>query len=393
MLVQTLLSIYLLWWQSSVSLEILVPFNHHLKGSKSITIEVELLNGFRNERSTAFLIEDAFDQIFENENQFIPTSESLNIVLIKGRKDNEELKKAVSQHGVPDIKLAYQLYNQDQIARDIEIIRKELLGEKKVVLFGYSSSATILQYYISLFPEQVERGVFLNPLIFDIQKNLSFPRSDLSVPEFKLSEEQIFDFNYFSNFQSHPISKEQFEKESKNSLIQFLTFKDCLGGFGDLPIKENDFALTVRLFEHSLAISDLQPNGVYENEIFRMLKKRSKPLWEAYSESNFLVHGTNYDKILEFEGKVTLIGGAYDQLIYPKSYDALAEFYSNSTLLLIKDGHAFQKTISAGVLNLLIEAFVEDDIEKKLKAYSDMTEQNFLFKKYKEGDFKIPPPF
>ena len=393
MLVQTLFSIYLLLWQSSVSLEILVPFNHHLKGSKSITIKVELLNGFREERPTAFLIEDAFDQIFENENQFIPTTESLNIVLIKGRKDNEELKKAVNQHGVHDIKLAYQLYNQDQIARDIEIIRKELLVEKKVVLFGYSSSATILQYYISLFPEQVERAVFLNPLIFDIQKNLSFPRSDLSIPEFKLSEEQIFDFNYFSNFQSHPISKEQFEKESKNSLIQFLTFKDCLGGFGKFHIKENDFALTVRLFEHSLAISDLQSKGVYENEIFRMLKERSKPLWESYSESNFLVHGTNYDKILEFEGKVTLIGCAYDQLIYPKSYDALAEFYSNSTLLLIKDGHAFQKTISAGVLNLLIEAFVEDDIKKKLNAYSEMTEQNFLFKKYKEGDFKIPPPF
>ncbi|MBN3580826.1 alpha/beta fold hydrolase [Algoriphagus aestuarii] len=393
MIFQSLLSIYLLWCQNPMSLEIAVPFDHHLKGSKSIIIEVELLNGFREERQTSFLIEDSFDLIFENENQIIPSSESMNIFFIKGRKENDELKKEVNQNGVPDFELAYHLYNQDQIARDIEIIRKELLGEKKVVLFGYSSSATILQYYLSLFPDQVERAIFLNPLIFDIQKNLSFPRSDVPISDFKLSEEQIVGFNYFSNFKSLAISKEQFENESKYSLIQFLTFKDCLGGFGNFSLKEDDFALTVRLFEHSLAMSDFQFGRVNDNLTFNLLKERSKQLWEAYSESEFLVHGINYDKILDFQGKVTLIGSAYDQLIYPKSYDALAEFYANSTLLLLKDGHAFQKTISSGVLKLLIEAFVEDDIKKKLNAYSIITEKDFLFKNYKEGDFKIPPPF
>ncbi|MFC5626049.1 alpha/beta fold hydrolase [Algoriphagus winogradskyi] len=167
----------------------LVPYNHQLPDSRKIEIQVEFLNEFDAEKETVFLLEDAFDELYMPFHELLDFSESNNFVLIKGRKDNEELKRGVMLSGSLDYQLAYTLYNQDQVARDIEVIRQELLGEEQVILLGYSSSAMVLQHYLSLFPQHVSTMISVNPLVFDVQKNMSFPSSGLTFQGLTLNDE------------------------------------------------------------------------------------------------------------------------------------------------------------------------------------------------------------
>ncbi|MBN7815060.1 alpha/beta fold hydrolase [Algoriphagus pacificus] len=371
----------------------LVPFDHHQKDSKKIEIQVEFLNCFDEEKETVFLLENSFDELFLTVNNNLYGLESMNLISIKGRRLNETLMSDIVFSGEPDFQLAYRVFNQDQVARDIEVIRKKLLGDKQVILFGYSSAATVFQYYLSLFPRHVKRAVFLNPLVFDIQKNLSFPKVDLLFPEIKLTQEQLFDFSYYANYQAINNSREDAIMASKINLSQFLTFQDLVKGLANSSSQDKNYPLMVKMFEHSLAMSGIQSDTLKVNPVFKLLKEKSKPIWEAYTKFDFEVYGTNYDKVFEFPGKLTLIGGVNDQMIYPKSYDALAEFYADCTLLLIKDGHAIQKIIQSQMLSSLLGAFLEDDVSKKIAAYKKLTQEDFLFLKYKEGIFKLPPPF
>ncbi|MEP0711557.1 MAG: alpha/beta hydrolase, partial [Algoriphagus sp.] len=297
-----------------------VPYDHQIPNSRKIEIQVEFLNEFDLERETVFLLEDAFDALFLPFDELLDFPVSSNFVLIKGRKDNAELKTGVMLSGNPDCQLAYKLYNQDQVARDIEVIRKELLGGKQVILLGYSSSAMVLQHYLSLYPDMVSRMISVNPLVFDIQKNLGFPDVGLSFPSFNLNPEHLFDFSYYSNFEREMAN---IKSASFSNLIGFLSYQDVLRGFSQATNVENDFALQVRLFEHSIALSGLESNSQKPNPNFELLKKWSGPIWERYLDTNFPVFGTNYDDLLSFQGKMILIGGAFDQLIYPKSYDIL----------------------------------------------------------------------
>ncbi|PZX56693.1 alpha/beta fold hydrolase [Algoriphagus chordae] len=369
---------------------ILVPYDHHLPNSREIEIQVEFLNEFDAGKETVFLLEDAFDVLFVPFYEMLEITESSNIVLIKGRKDNEELRSGVMHSGVPDYRLAYKLYNQDQVARDIELIRKKLIGDEQAILLGYSSSATVLQHYLTLFPEHVSRIISVNPLVFDIQKNLSFPPYDLFFQELKLNQEQVVDFSYYANYDRESV---RMKSRSMHNLLEFMKYQDFLTGFSARENIEENFGLAVRLFEHSLALMGLQDASPKTNPSLDLMKKWSQPIWDAYLKTNFPIYGTNYDRMLEFQGRMVLIGAAFDQMIYPKSYDILAEFYANCTLLLLKDGHALQQVMGDAAIDELLAAFISNDLAQKVAAYKKLSDSNLIFEKYNEGDYKIPPLF
>lgn len=368
----------------------LVPYDHQLPNSRKIEIHVEFINEFDSEKETVFFLEDAFDELYLPFNELLDLTESSNFILIKGRKDNEELKKGVMLSGSPDYRLAYKLYNQDQVARDIEVIRKELLGNEQMILLGHSSAAMVLQHYLSLFPKHVKRMISVNPLVFDIQKNLNFPSSELSFSDVKLSAEQMVDFSYYANFDRENQNRKLLYKEN---LMGFLTLQDLLTGIAANQRIASNLPLVVRLFEHGIALSGLQDSLQKTNPSLEVMKKWSGSLWSAYQSSKFTFFGTNYDRLLEFEGKMILIGAAFDHMIYSKSYDVLAEYFSKCTLLLLKDGHGLQLALSFPAFNELVNAFITNDTAGKIVAYEKLSEENFIFEKYNEGAFKVPPLF
>ncbi|SFT69152.1 alpha/beta hydrolase fold [Algoriphagus locisalis] len=368
----------------------LVPYNHLLPDSRKIEIQVEFLNQFDAEKETVFLLEDAFDGLYLPFYELLDFPKSSNFVLIKGRKDNEELKRGVMMTGSLDYHLAYTLYDQDQVALDIEVIRQELLGDGQVILFGYSSAAMVLQHYLSLYPQHVSRMISVNPLVFDIQKNLSFPSSVLVFPDLNFSDEQQVDFSFYANYDKENLSAKSLSKEN---LKEFLTFQDVLTGLANVQDIQNNIPLVVRLFEHAIALSGFQDSLNKSNLSLEVMKKMSSPLWSSFQSSNFDFYGTNYDRLLEFEGKMIVIGGAFDQLIYSKSYDVLAEYYDNCTLLLINDGHGLQQALKLTSFKELINSFITNDTSGKVAAYKKLSEEKFIFEKYHEGSFKIPPLF
>ncbi|WPR75463.1 alpha/beta fold hydrolase [Algoriphagus sp. NG3] len=361
-----------------------VPYNHLLPDSRKIEIQVEYLNEFDSERETVFLLEDAFDELYLPFNELLDLTASSNFVLIKGRKDNEELKRGVMHSGSLDYQLAYTLFNQDQVARDIEVIRQELLGKEQVILFGYSSAAMVLQHYLSLFPQHVKRMISVNPLVFDIQKNLGFPLSEISFSDLKLSGEQSFDFSYYAHFFNDNLNR---KSHLKSNLMEFLTYQGVLTGIATADNVEGNIPLMVRSFEHAIALSGLQDSVQKSNPRFEVLKELSKPLWSTYQNSSFDFYGTNYDRLLEFKGKMILIGGAFDHMIYSKSYDVLAEYYANCTLMLLHDGHGLQQALKLPSFHELLNAFISNDTAGKISAYKKLSEENFIFQKYYEGEF------
>ncbi len=292
--------------------------------------------------------------------------------------------------GSLDYQLAYTLFNQDQVARDIEVIRQELLGNEQMILFGYSSAAMVLQHYLSLFPQHVKRMISVNPLVFDIQKNLGFPSSGFSFSDLRLSDEQQVDFSYYANFYKENLNRKLLSKEN---LMGFLTYQDVLKGLAAEQNMVSNIPLLVRLFEHAIALSGLQDSAQKSSTSLDVMKKWSAPLWETYQRGNFDFYGTNYDRLLEFEGKMILIGGAFDHMIYSKSYDVLAEYYANCTLLLLNDGHGLQKALGLLSFHEILNAFITDDTAGKISSYKKLSEKNFIFEKYYEGAFKVPPPF
>lgn len=379
--------------QFSGSQKFEVPFDHHVSDSRKIEIEVEFLNIFDPRRETVFILEDAFDDLFEPLIELLHLSDSINFVTIKGRKSNGDLKKSVDGSGAPDYQLAYKLFNQDQVARDIEVIRNELVSDSQIVLLGFSSSAMILQHYVSLFPQKVNRVVFINPMLFDVQENLGFPKQGIICQENELSKDQMFNFSYYNNFPRLSNGEREQSKSAQKSLSRFLAFEDKILGLNEVLPTYKNYPLLVRMFEHSLAGSGLLNEKFNKESNIGILYEKSMQLWEVYSESNFTIFGTNYDNLKNFQGKLTLIGGAYDNLIYPKSYDALAEFYSNSTLLLVKDGHALRNVINDQILKSLVMAFLLDNTRGKLEIYKKMSTQDLIFKKYYEGVFSLFPPY
>ncbi|RAI90011.1 alpha/beta fold hydrolase [Algoriphagus yeomjeoni] len=368
----------------------LVPYNHLLPDSRKIEIQVTFLNEFDSEKETVFLLEDAFDELYMPFDELLDFSEFSNFVLIKGRKNNEELKRGVMLTGSPDYELAYTLFNQDQVARDVEVIREELLGEEQVILFGYSSSAMVLQNYLSLFPQHVSRMISVNPLVFDVQKNMSFSSSGLTFQGLTLSDEQNFDFSYYANFYNVNLGR---KAAAKYNLIEFMIFQDVLRGLAFNQDSATNIPLLVRAFEHAIAVSGMQDSSQKINPSLELLKELSNPLWNTYQNDNFDFYGTNYDRLLGFEGKMILIGGAFDHLIYSKSYDVLAEYYSDCTLILLNDGHGLQKVLKLTSFNELVNSFIGNDTPGKIAAYKKLSDENFIFEKYYEGAFKVPPLF
>jgi hypothetical protein len=78
---------------------------------------------------------------------------------------------------------------------------------------------------------------------------------------------------------------------------------------------------------------------------------------------------------------VVLIGGAFDLLLNPKTLDVLAEFYPNSTLIQLKDGHALRVFQPCVCYADFLEAFISNRQASKIKVYQKLKEADLLYLK------------
>jgi len=312
--------------------------------------------------------------------------ENFNVVRIEGRHQLQTLKDEVISSNKIDWKKAYQVYNQNQIASDIELIRAKLLGEKEVILIGHSSSASTFIYYTSRYPDKVSQVICLSPLIFDIQRNLRFDRSMLRIEDIDstLYQNQTVNFIFHSTYDFLNGTPEVRKSALQSAILHFKYNHYLLPGFSN--ILDDDIGLKVRMFEHSYAYVDQNVGlAMGPNVIREWMHESSKELWDVHTNYNIDVHGVHYDKGDKYLGNIFILGGAFDLLINSNSYEILAEFYRNSTLLLIKDGHSLNKIRDEGLLDDLIYAFMVNDFDKKVAALDALHNKEIVFIK------KTPP--
>lgn len=107
----------------------------------------------------------------------------------------------------------------------------------------------------------------------------------------------------------------------------------------------------------------------------------SHEIWKQFERIPFSVYGVNYDRGLNFTGKVLIVGAVHGKMLSRFCYDVLAEFYLNSTLLLIRDGHSFGKLGGSMLHNNLIRSFINNDIKEKVSVYQLLQDEGLLFNK------------
>jgi pimeloyl-ACP methyl ester carboxylesterase len=353
-----------------------VPIDHFNSGSREITIDYSISGIFDSSKPTVFYLEDPVDSAFGYLG--IPTElkSQFNIVSIQGRYQSNELIDFLENRNESDWELNYILLNQRQVSEDLELIRRKLLGNEKVTLLGYSSSATVLHYYLSLYPDQVSTMISLSPMFFDVEGNLSF-WNQFSFIEEKveyLGADQIADFAYYSKEDFFNSSKSEKDSLLLVALDQFKTEKKS--GFSELKLIS--IPLRVRAFE---LIYPTAPFSETTSKTLKSFLKIASPIFETFKKKTFLVYGLNFDKGLEFEGKVVLIGGAFDLLLNPKILDVMAEFYPNSTLLQLRDGHALRTFQSWDCYSAFLEAFISNRQASKIRVYEDLNKAHLLYLK------------
>lgn len=367
--------------------EIPVPLDHNLPESKTIRIEIEFLNDFDPEKGTVLMIEDAFDLEFRGLDIKNGLFNSFNFVLVKGRKASKDLLEWLERNGEIDYSEAYSLLNQDQVARDLDVIRKKLVLDQKVQILGYSASGLTMLRYSTLFPDRVKSLLVFSPLLFEVQSNLSFWTSINQIVQLKENYDStlIRDFAWYSSYdiESFPMQ----EKEELLGLALFDFFKNR-GMYPSPDLNRLSLAYQVRAFELSFGLKSNLTNNT--TPIIYSLEQESASIWKGYAENRFPVFGIKYDQGLNYKGKLTIIGSAFDLLVSQKSYDVLAEFYSNRTLILLNDAHSFSRLESTGLTPDLLEAFLKDDFNEKVKVYSELENKNLIYRESDNRKYRVP---
>lgn len=351
-----------------------VPLDHADPESRKITITYHFENQFDNSRETIFSIEDPIDEAYQDFELSDSIKAEFNWVRISGRYFSEDLQKFIIENAEGHWDKIYTWLNQNQVANDIELIRQQILGEGKVTLIGFSSSGALFLHYLSTHSESVNKLLCINPLLLDVQTNLSF--WDLS-KSFKnqstyLSDAEFFDFAYHSSHDYFNLSPSKRDSLISNTLKEFkLKSSDSISISDKFPM-----SFAVRSFEH---IIGLEQKGNSFDPISNYLREKSEPIRASYSQRKFPIMGINYDAGLSFEGEVMILGGAYNLLVNPKVVDVLAEFFPESTLILFRDGHSLEKIRRAKEFSDLLLAFLKNDFEMKVKAYQSLAASNLLF--------------
>ena len=359
---------------SSITQFIQVPLDHEDPQSRKITISFQFESDFENGKETIFYLEDPIDRKFQVLSLSKLAKDDFNWVKINGRYFSEDFEKLIRENAIKDWAKVYRWLNQNQVAKDIELIRRKVLGENKVNLVSYSSSTGIFLHYLSLHSEKVNKLICINPLLFDIQGNLSFWSLSNYFGKLQtgLTDEEFFEFAYQSNTDFFNSKSEVRDSLIVHSLNEFKTKK--IGS--ESEVVDFNIALAVRSFEHSIGMGIVDGKS---DPIFNYLRSKSEELWKAHSAERFPLFGINYDSGLSFKGQVTIFGSAYNLLIYPKVVDVLAEFFPDTTLIVFRDGHSLQLLNDSKEFSSLMSAFLKNDFNQKVEAYQKLTEINLIF--------------
>ncbi|WP_297337224.1 hypothetical protein [Algoriphagus sp.] len=357
-----------------------VPLDHQNPESRKISIEYMLTRPFDPDKKTIITHDDPFDYYFGLGDLLHLPSEDFNVIRIHGRYFSSDLQDFFDENPAITLENNYRWLSRYQVIQDLEWIRKEILGENPAILLGFGSSAGLIHYYLHEYPSHVEKVVSLNPFLLDIPKNLRFWNLLGGFEELidNQSSELVLKFSTKS---SEPYFF--LDKSIRDSLFlkKFNEFNQ------DQNLNEpifNSLGFTVRAFEHFIDMDkkNLGPLGEF-------LSQTSLELMEASSFEKSKIEGTNYDMGKMYSSKIIIIGGVYNLLLDPKSFDIIGEFYPNSNVFLLKDGFGFTETQGAGIWKELLITFCSENVQDQVQLYRRLQQLDLLFQEKNYNSIRV----
>ncbi len=227
---------------------------------------------------------------------------------------------------VVDWKLAYELLNSDNVVEDIERIRRDLLGERKINILGGSGTAMIGLKYIARYPEKVDRAFLMSffkdakgssescVLFFKnfLERNHLEKRYEMALKNPKIERTQLlFLIQRLLYFNEEEV-KQMIIEISENNLSRYEKYTRLLG--------------TVDFFIRS--IQKYKPWTVvfmYETNIETSMEKKfdinypflkvAEPLRKIYGSSpQYKEHLFDIKNLKDVKTEILLVGGTLDQV-------------------------------------------------------------------------------
>ncbi|MFD2033677.1 alpha/beta fold hydrolase [Belliella marina] len=357
---------------------VLVPLDHNDANSVKIKVEYAFVNGFDPDKETIVVLSDALDGCFMNFLPQLDLSKKYNVVYFQGRSKSQEVSQLVNYTGQRNWSNAYKWLNIDQQAKDLAWWRKEVLGDGQVHLIAYPSASGIALHYLSVFPDKVGKMIIINPLLFDLQRNMNFRPFEFlgDVIQELYSLEKWIKFAWYVGLDQPFDDSRRKKLVMQNKVFQFNNWQYLIPDINEDHL--NEIAVKVRLFEHSR-------NYLYDHlssrstpKVIRWMNNNSQELWEAYLNNPFEFVGMHYDRLTEFSGKLMMVCSTQNLIINPKTFEGLAEFIPNPTMLYIKDAHALHKLYAQSEWTQVLQSFFGNDVQGQINAFENLQSKGLI---------------
>lgn len=357
---------------------VLVPIDHNDVSTTKIKVNYVFEEGFDPDKETVVVLSDALDGCFANYFHQLDFSDKYNIVYFLGRSHSEEISRLVNYTGQTNWSNAYKWLNLDQQAKDLELFRNGVLGSEKIHLISYASASGIALHYLSVFPDQVSKILAINPLLFDLQKNMNFRPFEITTSEAsqEFKDEKWIKFAWYMGLEEPFYGGKRKKNELVDRIYQFNSWEFLLPEVNGELLQR--IAVKVRLFEHSR-------NYLYEHDesktipsVIQWMKNNSMEVWDAFDRQPFRFVGMHYDLLTQFSGKMMIVCSSQNLMVNPKTFEGLAEFISSPTMLYIKDAHALQKLYSQPEWPLVLQSFFDSDVQGQIDTFEKLQSKGMI---------------
>jgi pimeloyl-ACP methyl ester carboxylesterase len=308
---------------------------------------------------------------------------SVNVVGIVTRGTTPAfVSAAVGHDGKPDWLKAWKIFNSGEWQRDIDSVRKVLVGEHgKINLYGRSGGAYLVHQYLSKHPDTVDRAFTqsaVNPSL-NAELGISLDQfwSELGRQDSSLQTQLL------AALQAHPqeridilmtLQRQHFfvaaDKiaSARSALIHSLAAGDMaafraarkeyqVDDMKEMYASNDIIPQDVRVLEL------IAPSGAFDqlhSGIYPLIESQAyeiKPLLDMLRAGAIVLPQFDFTALHHSATEVFLLAGRYDEAVDYRTEIALAYNYPKHLLFIADDNHVFSAMSSNGTSKNLISSF------------------------------------
>ncbi len=367
------------------------PVDHHHPEKGSFELHYEFGAPYNPNLPTVMVIADAQQfYVVKGRLKKIQTQlfgDKINVLGVISRSNVSELRQRVisPEDNKIDWMAAYRIFQAFQYVNDIELIRSRVLANQgEVYLYGQSGGAFLITEYLSVFPDNPVKKVFIgasvNPVI-EAKLGIihdNFQRDFLSEhPEVSKKLDRIIAENFFDRkLVARLFQRQNFFVKLADLNASRLTLTDRLIDKDTAYINQlkksyqidaleelakSDFAIPikVRIFEFiAPLLSSWEVGGPFRYPDLENSRNTAYPLIAAFEKAGIDFNPLFNDKSAgNFKGEIFVLAGRHDHVADYRSSIYLSALFRNNHLFIADDDHTFKSLKSDNNFAQIIQDF------------------------------------